>query len=1460
LSETVVGDIGVHVGLGEEDLLAGAQRVNQALGQMGQQVERFGAIMDQTMSNSWSATERLGKGLVDTIANADKAIDSFKERLREIATERERAFAGMGDQMAALQKQTTTGVVNGNPAGAAQSQQQLIAMQREIVQAQRDALAEMAKDEKLSDEQYMAVKHAQNQAEQELRNLDVQAHKAAEVEKVAIARQAAEEQVAQAKQAAEAQKEAVKQAAAQVKEYLADVNAARDLTFGAAGDHLANLQKELDTAQVGGNAEGAARKKQEIIAMQREIVQAQRDALAEMAKDQNLTKDQFLQVKQAELKAEQELRNLDVAQHKAAEEEKVAASRKAAEEKKQAATTAAKAEAEVARKAAQEETDARKAAAQATAEQQQMLSGLQSTMGKIAATAAALAATWGMLAEKSLDAYKQQQAAFEGLESVASKTIGSTTAATAAAQSLAKDGLLTVAEASKALQNGLSAGYTLDQTTKMILAFKDAAAFGRKEGLGFGEAVGKAMEGVKMGRSVLLDGSGLTKNLSTMLTEAGKSAHDLQNASSDASVRQAIFNGILKEGALFAGNAAKATETLAGAQAGQAASTRSAAVAIGEALAPAAKALSEIITRVADKVTEWVKSNPELARTIMLVVGAMSAAVAVVGTLTVAFLALNSAIGGAGLLIAGAIAGIAAIAGYYVGEAAAMAAARREQEQLDSSTGQLMRQYEALRKILDDNTTSTDDKERASSKLKDTLSKLYDLQPQMKSWFDTEGRLLDTSISKWDDKIARIEKASKAILEQDIAEAQKEANSLREKKATAEADAKEKFKESVISSSVSAGAGPFGGGYMRPGGLSEESMKVFEDLAAPALKDEVSQVTDELDLKIAIAEGKIAEAQIKLENLGKPMDPKTALGPPLITGNGDGDPDAADKERAKQLADALKNLQLQEQYAAANDKPLPPEEISKRLKAIKAQFADYLTAHPDEALSMEVQIAQTDQKGRQEAEKALKEALTRRMEIIKENESLFGSTYDQTGKGADLQGALVAARLLARSGDKATAQDGAKQVLEISKAIRDLDQSLQKANFETRFKGIAAAREDALAGMAGALHGIEKDLIDAENAANQLSAQGDEAGAQASRNRAETLKQAKIQMQEDVLKSQQASLEALLKDEKLTADERAQIERELTSVKDQLYNLDLESYKLTAEAKVAAEKKASDDKKKLVDQEREWLAALADGDLKADRARHTEDEKAAQAKIKRIQDELSALERKWAAEDAQKRKDDLKTQIANIKAAGGFKKVIAGPDGKPIEVDTYDEAKVGELEKQLKDQQTQDARDQERQRLQDRIKGAQDSLAALQESNRAEEDARQTFWTNIQKLDVAAYADLTKAANEGMGPWVTALSTHFQEAVTNAQTKATEIANAVNAINTAMAGLADFKAPTLPPSLDKSTGAGNSSTNVNGLIVNLNLPNVTNPDQFAKEAPAAVRGVLGGVIAAGKQRGRTRPI
>jgi len=251
-----------------------------------------------------------------------------------------------------------------------------------------------------------------------------------------------------------------------------------------------------------------------------------------------------------------------------------------------------------------------------------------------------------MTMEKAVKVQQDYKNALLGLSSVAAGFQQDTEQAKQAAKDLAADGLMTVADAATSLKNLLAAKFSLPEAVAIIERFKDSAAFGRQASLSFGEAVRSATEGIKNGNSILVDNAGVTKNLSIMLEEAGFKAQDLMRASEDAGVRQAIFNGIMRETQHQVGDAARLAATLSGEMSRASVSVKEVGIQIGDALEPALRGALSAVTPILGKLAEWIRNNPQLASSIGLVTVAlagMGAAAAAMATFVIP--ALSAAVG-----------------------------------------------------------------------------------------------------------------------------------------------------------------------------------------------------------------------------------------------------------------------------------------------------------------------------------------------------------------------------------------------------------------------------------------------------------------------------------------------------------------------------------------------------------------------------------------------------------------------------------------------------------------------------------------------------------------------------------------------------------------------------------------------------------------------------------------------
>ncbi len=219
-----------------------------------------------------------------------------------------------------------------------------------------------------------------------------------------------------------------------------------------------------------------------------------------------------------------------------------------------------------------------------------------------------------------------------GLRSVAAGTGNAMNDANKVAMHFAKTGLMSVADAAMSLKQLLAKGYGLKQATDLMNVMTDAAVFNRQANLSIGQAIRGTAEGIKNDMSMKTDNTGITKNLSIMEKEYAKSIGKTGKALTKTEKLEAVYQGFMKEGALFKGNAALATQTLGGEMSKLGAITLQTKAALGETLAPIVGNLTELLSTLFMNIENFAKKHAFLVGMIIAFVTALSVLLAVVAT------------------------------------------------------------------------------------------------------------------------------------------------------------------------------------------------------------------------------------------------------------------------------------------------------------------------------------------------------------------------------------------------------------------------------------------------------------------------------------------------------------------------------------------------------------------------------------------------------------------------------------------------------------------------------------------------------------------------------------------------------------------------------------------------------------------------------------------------------------
>lgn len=220
-------------------------------------------------------------------------------------------------------------------------------------------------------------------------------------------------------------------------------------------------------------------------------------------------------------------------------------------------------------------------------------------------TAAAVAAIQKVVSEvkKLTDAYAENEAAQMGLSSILTAQGKDLNAAKAWLKSYTKDGLIPMMDAYTAYKRLAAAGYSDEQTQSILTNLKDSAAFNRQGSMTMGEAIKSAAEGIKNENSILVDNAGVTKNLSIIWDEYAASIGKTAATLTDAEKRIATTQGIMRETAFQTGDAAKYSNTFAGAQAALKAQTKMLSSALGSMFAPALQQCIPHVTALLERLT-----------------------------------------------------------------------------------------------------------------------------------------------------------------------------------------------------------------------------------------------------------------------------------------------------------------------------------------------------------------------------------------------------------------------------------------------------------------------------------------------------------------------------------------------------------------------------------------------------------------------------------------------------------------------------------------------------------------------------------------------------------------------------------------------------------------------------------------------------------------------------------------
>lgn len=333
--------------------------------------------------------------------------------------------------------------------------------------------------------------------------------------------------------------------------------------------------------------------------------------------------------------------------------------------------------------------------------------------------AAALSQSFDMLSGTAdmingvVESYQSYQSAMNGVRAVASATGNSIAESMQVVKDATANGLLSQTDAAAAVKNLELYGYTAQQAGEMIRVMTDSAVYNRQAQYTVSEAVRATTEGIRMENSELSDAAGITKNIAKMQEEYADELGVAYTSLTQSQKAQAVYNGVLAEGGIFAGNAADYTNTLAGAQSKLDTSLEQVRSSIGQ--------VSEAFAPVVSGIANWVSENRELVAGLMTFVGIIGAGGALITGIVMAIKAINAiraAIVTMGVVSKAAVGGLVGLATAAAAIGGAVVAANAFNSSMDEATISLDESTGAM----GDNQQALEELEQAEASYNDTLA------------------------------------------------------------------------------------------------------------------------------------------------------------------------------------------------------------------------------------------------------------------------------------------------------------------------------------------------------------------------------------------------------------------------------------------------------------------------------------------------------------------------------------------------------------------------------------------------------------------------------------------------------------------------------------------------------------------------------------------------------------------
>lgn len=201
---------------------------------------------------------------------------------------------------------------------------------------------------------------------------------------------------------------------------------------------------------------------------------------------------------------------------------------------------------------------------------------------------------------------------------------------------------MTKSDLATTIKNFSLMGMTVQQTEQMIEALTNSAIRNRNANYTVSEAVRVASEGYRQGLSTLSDSAGVTENLSVMLDNYAKSIGKTASQLTEAEKNQAYLNRTMYAAEPFAGAMEDYLDSLAGKQGEYSQAMRETQVAFTESIEPMLSKITSLGTSSLNTLKELIQENKSATAGIVSFGVALTGAIVIIKTAKTAMALLNT--------------------------------------------------------------------------------------------------------------------------------------------------------------------------------------------------------------------------------------------------------------------------------------------------------------------------------------------------------------------------------------------------------------------------------------------------------------------------------------------------------------------------------------------------------------------------------------------------------------------------------------------------------------------------------------------------------------------------------------------------------------------------------------------------------------------------------------------------